>query len=434
LNLDMVRPIKVGLATPLNLAVGAELRRDGYGLRAGEEDSYRDGGVPVLDGPNAGARTAPGAQVFPGFRPGDESSPSRTNVAGYADLDATVATGVDVALAGRAEHYSDFGSTVNGKIALRVQPRSWLALRGAVNTGFRAPSLPQAYFSSTATNFIVVNNVNTPFEVRTFPVGSAVAQALGARPLEPETSFNLSAGVVLNPTRDLSVTVDAYAIDIDDRIVLTGNFVGADVRALLESRGYAGTGGGRYFTNGIDTRTRGLDIVANYGIDMGQRGLLRLTGAFNATESEVTRIAANPTELSSQSEVLFDRIEKGRIEHGQPRRTVALTTSWTRDALALTLHNQRFGRVWLFGTTPALDQTYRAKWLTDLDAAYTFAGRFTVSAGANNLFDVYPDRNKDADDEPIGGPLSNSGIFPYNSVSPFGFTGAFYYVRVAYRH
>ncbi len=186
-NLDVAKSFPVGLASPLNVAVGGEFRRDGYQIVEGEPDSYRDGGVPILDGPNAGTQGAPGAQVFPGFRPGDATDESRHNVAGYIDVEAQLVQKLLVGVAGRVENYNDFGSTTDGKVTARFEPIPGFAVRGAVSTGFKAPSLGQSFFSATSTNFI--NGV--PFDNRTFPVTTPVAQALGASELTPEQSREL---------------------------------------------------------------------------------------------------------------------------------------------------------------------------------------------------------------------------------------------------
>lgn len=431
-NLDVAREFAVGLASPLNVALGAEFRRDNYQIEAGEPDSYRDGGVMILDGPSAGQKPGIGAQVFPGFRPGDEKSESRNNVAGYIDLESNLTRQLLLNVAGRVERYSDFGSTGDGKIAARFEPVRGIAVRGAVGTGFRAPSLAQSHFSSTATNFIVVDGVNTPFDIRTFPVASAEAQVLGAEPLKPEQSTNLSAGLSLEPLRSLTVTADYYRIDIDDRIVLSGNFTQPAVRALFVERGLGNIGGGRFFTNAIDTRTRGFDVVANYGVLLGSAGLLRVTGGYNQTETEVLRVADTPPELSAFKETLFDRVERGRLERGQPRNTITLTLNHAIDDFTINLHNQRFGEVTQLNADPSgeQDQTFGAKWITDLDLSYRFRDRLRLAVGANNLLDVYPDAWKDFESR---GGLSTNGIYRYaGGVSPFGFNGRFVYLRLSY--
>jgi iron complex outermembrane receptor protein len=158
-NFDIVRAFTLGRFSPLNVAIGVEARRDSYGIIAGEPDSYRDGGVKVLDGPNTGAQPTPGAQVFPGFQPGDAGDHNRTNYAGYIDFEASPFEKLMVGLAGRTEHYSDFGSATIGKVSTRFELFPGYAIRGAYNSGFRAPSLGQEFFSSTATNFL--NNGGT---------------------------------------------------------------------------------------------------------------------------------------------------------------------------------------------------------------------------------------------------------------------------------
>ena len=191
------------VAWPMRIALGAEFRADRYEIAAGDPDSYRDGGVHVLDasGTPTTRLAAPGAQVFPGFRPSDAGTHSRTNSAAYVDLESDLTSRLLVDVAGRVEHYSDFGSTSTGKIASRFEITKGFALRGAVSTGFRAPSLGQEFFSSTATNFIN----GAPFDIRTFPVASPEARVLGATDLKPERSMNLSGGIAVEPARGLAV-------------------------------------------------------------------------------------------------------------------------------------------------------------------------------------------------------------------------------------
>jgi iron complex outermembrane receptor protein len=427
-NADVAKSFAVGLASPLNVAVGGEFRRDGYHITEGEPDSYRDGGVPILDGPNAGTQGAPGAQVFPGFRPGDATDQSRNNVAGYVDLEAQLVRKLLVGIAGRVEHYNDFGSTTDGKITARFEPIPGFAVRGAISTGFKAPSLGQSFFSATSTNFID----GIPFENRTFPVSSPVAQALGASELTPEQSENYSFGVALNPVKNFSLTADYYQILIDDRIVFSGNFTGTAIRTFLEGQGFVGVAGGRFFTNAIDTRTLGVDVVANYGFAIGTTSTLRLTGGYNYNVNRVLRVAPTPAALSAFQETLFDRVERARIEVGQPKNNLYLSGVFNYQDLGLTLRTQRFGEVTSFGTPAdgSLDQTFAAKWITDVAASYTFAQRFTLTAGVDNIFDVYPEENNQGNATTAGN--NNFGIFPYNQISPFGFNGAFYYGRVTF--
>ncbi|RMF57034.1 MAG: TonB-dependent receptor, partial [Calditrichaeota bacterium] len=221
-TLDLYRDFEVGLPSPLSLALGAVVRVENYQIDAGEEASWIDGGVPVLDGPNAGARAPAGSQVFPGFRPSDERDETRTNEGIYADIETSLLENLMVGVAGRFENYSDFGSTLNGKLTLRYEPVKNYAIRGAVSSGFRAPSLQQSFYSTTATVFID----GEPFEIRTFPVDDPAARALGSKDLDSETSINVSAGVAFTPITNLAFTADFYHIEINDRITLSENFTG----------------------------------------------------------------------------------------------------------------------------------------------------------------------------------------------------------------
>ncbi len=429
-NVDVVRGVAVGLASPLNVAFGAEFRSDRYQIKEGEPDSYRNGAVPILDGPNAGAQASIGAQVFPGFRPTDAVTKTRRNVAAYLDLEANVTQKLVLGAAGRIEDYNDFGGTQDYKFTGRFEPASGLAFRAAYSTGFRAPSLGQSWFSSTATNFVA----GVPTENRTFPVSDPVAVALGARPLEPEKSRNTSAGVALYPLKGLSITADYYKITIRDRIVLSGTFNQPAVVQFLNQQGFTGVGGARFFTNAVDTRTEGFDIVAGYGFPLGDNASLRMTAGFNATETQVTHVEPTPGILAQFQETLFDRVERTRLQKGQPRNNlnfgaVADVSSWTFN-----LRVQRFGEVTSFGTPTdgSLDQTFTEKIIADASAAFHWRNRWTFMIGADNIFNTYPDRNSVG--SPTVGGNANFGIFPYNGISPFGFNGRFAYLRATWAY
>ena len=434
-NLDLVKGFAVGLASPLNVAVGAEFRGDNYQIKDGEPDSYRDGGVRIQGGPNNGGIAAIGAQVFPGFRPTDAVNKSRNNVAGYLDLEANVTNSLVLGAAGRVEHYSDFGSTGDYKMSARLEPAKGLAFRGAFSTGFRAPSLGQSWFSSTATNFVA----GVPTDNRTFPVSDPVAIALGAKPLESEKSRNTSFGVAFYPVRGLSITADYYKIVIRDRIVLSGTFNQAAVVTFLQQQGFTGVGGARFFTNAIDTRTSGIDVVAGYGFPIGAASNLRLTAGYNKTKTTVTHVEPTPGILAAFSETLFDRVERTRIELGQPNNNFNFGAILTRRDWAFNMRAQHFGKVTSFGTLAdgSLDQTFGAKWITDASVSYSPNRQLTLMLGADNIFDVYPDVNNNngpvaTNPTTTNGGNANFGIFPYNGISPFGFNGRFAYVRVTW--
>ena len=447
---DMNRDFKESLPFPVNVAAGAEFRADNYRIVAGEYDSWRNGGFPVLN-PDGSVKTqvvggvtrpvpgAPGAQVFPGFKAdsgskkGDAGSNSRNNAAVYVDVASDLTSRLLVDLAGRYENYSDFGSTTTGKFSTRFQVVPGVALRGSASTGFRAPSLMQEYFSSTATNFVG----GVPFDIKTFPAGSAEVQALGSSPLQAEKSRNYGIGFALEPMSSLSVTADYYYVDIDDRIVLSNNFTGDSAVAALQRIGVTGVQGGRYFTNAIDTRTRGFDVIANYGITLSNSGVVRLSAAYNHNRTLVTRVDTLPSNLSGLKSSLFDRVERGRIEDGNPENNLILSGNFDYRGFGILARTQRFGQVTSFGTTATnatrpLDQIFSPKWISDLSASYGFR-RATLTVGADNVFDVYPDRNNNSGSfaPTENGGNANFGIFPYNGISPFGFNGRFIYTKLA---
>ena len=434
-TLDLNREVGAPWHAPIRVAVGAEVRADQYDITAGEPDSYRDGGVRVLDA--SGAPTtrlaAAGAQVFPGFRPGDAGSHSRSNEAVYVDLESDLTSRLLLGVAGRAERYSDFGSTSTGKVAGRFNLAKNFALRGAVSSGFRAPSLGQEFFSSTATNFIA----GVPFDIRTFPVDTKEARLLGARDLEPERSVNVSAGLAVEPASGLAFTADYYRITINKRIVLSDNFTGTAIQTLFTNAGLTGVSGGRFFSNAIDTRSNGVDLVANYDVSLGLRSVLRLTSGYNYNTVKVTRVDSTPPELSAFQENLFGRVERARIERGNPRDNFFVSGNYTVGALGFTARTQRYGEVSIAGATPTnttgkLDQTFGAKWISDIGVSYTVRSRYSIAIGADNVFDVYPDRNLNpGDPQTTNGGISNFGIFPYNGISPFGFNGRFVYTKLS---
>jgi iron complex outermembrane receptor protein len=422
LNLDATRTFDVGwLATPLNVAWGLEWRGENFSQSAGELDSYRNGGV-LLPG---GTPAPSGSQVFPGFRPSDAGDFNRESYSAYLDLEANVTDKFNLGLAMRAEEYSDFGSTTSGKLSARYDFTDKAALRGTVSTGFRAPSLQQQFFRSTATNFIG----GVPFDIRTFRVNDPAAIALGAEPLKAEESKNLSLGLVLKPIENLFITVDAYRIDIDDRIMLSENLTSTAVRAYLNANVDPALGGGRYFTNAIDTRTRGVDAILTYRWLIGD-GSLDLTTGYNWNKTTVRSIAPNPAALSAidPAAVRIGRVEVGRLTVGAPRDKFQLGGTYTLGNWKFGANLTRYGEFSvLFGNNPAdtsRDQTFDAQWTLDLSTSMHY-GNWDFTLGADNVLDEYPDEVLFAN--------STNGQLPYSAASPNGFNGAYVYGRVGYR-
>jgi iron complex outermembrane receptor protein len=419
---DLSREVDVGLASPLNVAIGVALRRENYQIIAGEPASYMQGWHPDQYGDVAPA----GSQVFPGLRPQDEANADRNNVATYLELESTVAPKLLANVAGRFEHYSDFGSKLTGKLALRFQPSSQWTLRGAVSTGFRAPSLNQTYYSQVATNFQAdpVTGKAVPFDVGIFPVGAPEARALGARPLQPETSVNLSAGLAFSPISALTFTADYFWIRLDDRIMLTTSFGTDSVQRILERIGSRAQAA-QYMTNGINTRTQGVDLTGNYRFDLG-RGTMSLYGTFNWTETRIASLSPLPTELQGTGvTALFDPYYEGGLNaltKERPRWRTTLSAQYDVKAWTLVARGTSYGTYTssLYGYEEASAQTYPSKAIFDAEAGYTFRG-MKVALGARNLFDTYPGFMK---------PDNSFYLFPYPSASPFGFNGRYLYTRV----
>ncbi|HEX5755113.1 MAG TPA: TonB-dependent receptor [Arenimonas sp.] len=414
-NFSGVRGVEVdGWASALNVASGLEARREGYSIFAGEPDSYRHGGV-LLPG---GSPAAAGAQVFPGFQPSNELDEHRSAVGVYLDLEANPTEKLLASAAVRAEHYSDFGSNLSGKLAARYDFNPRLALRGSLQNGFRAPSPQQQFFTTTSTNFID----GVPFEITTFPATHAVAAALGAQPLEAEESVNASLGLVLS-FGAFSLTLDAYRIDIDNRIVLSENLTQANVRNYLAAQGFAGVGGARFFINGVDTETRGVDVVATWPLD-SDWGRFDFTLAGNYSETEVTRVpeTAELAALDPAPE-LFGRINVLTFEKSPPREKLAGVVNWQRDRWGATVKATHYGEVLNPGTSAANDFWLSAKVLVDFEGRFDLSDHLRLALGAENLFDRYPDAS----------PASQNGTgnVPFSTRSPFGYSGRFVYARLS---
>lgn len=462
-NLDISREIAFGGIEAATISFGAEWRREEYQLGAGEVNSYIAGPVLVgtnnsfITGAGATAFAAPGSQVFPGFQPRiggvDVTTPnSRENVSLYAELDADITDGFNVQVAGRFEDYTDFGSTLTGKLASRLELVDGFALRGAVSTGFRAPSLQQQFFAAAATN----NIGGVLVDAVTLPVNNPVAIALGASPLQAEESFSWSAGAVFDKVDGLDVTFDYYQIDIDDRIVLTDNLTatrsaagapsgtnpGLGIAQILNNAGFTSISAARFFFNGIDTRTRGFDVIATYRTNLGDLGSLSLTGGYNWNDVDITGRRTSPGSLAQVPGIdLFGRLESLRIELGQPRDRLNLGADWEWNWLSATLRTNRFGEVFSPGATPINDLLLAPRWITDLEFRLRPEGGFAegveLAVGANNLFGQYPTvapTGRAVD--PVTGNQANLSVnnyfLPYSSFSPFGFNGRFLYARLSY--
>ena len=426
INLDFSREIDADfLASGINVAVGAEYRREGYEIQAGEEASYARGnfgpGGAVTD-PVNGPFGSAGSQVFPGFTPESAGDNSRHNVSLYVDLEAFITDNWNVAIAARYEDYSDFGDTLNGKIATRYTLTEDLALRGSVSTGFRAPSLQQQYFTSVATVFVD----GEPTQTGTFAPSSDVAVALGSPGLDAEEATNYGVGFTWSTDFNFSLSVDYYQILIDDRIVLSNNLSGAGVASLLEG---TGANQGRFFLNAIDSKTRGVDVVASYNLITDNFGDVAFNLGYNYGKNQVTDIIDPPAQLQSvgvEQDNLFSGNELRRFEVSTPRNKYNLSATWTLNEWRTTLRSTRYGETQDPSENPERNEVLEPKWITDLDVAYALNNNLTLSLGANNVFDVYPDPTR----ELVSDVTTFSRLFSYSGFSPFGFNGRYVYGKI----
>ena len=426
LSLDASHEYAIGLASPVTVAIGTAFRNERYQIVAGEPASYINGFHPAQDGSIA----ASGSQVFPGFRPADEADAHRNNVGAYVELEGDLVPKLLANVATRFEHYSDFGNKLTGKVALRFQPTQRLTLRSAVSTGFRAPSLNQSYFSSVVTNFEAdpVTGNPVPFEIGIFPVNSVEARALGARPLRPESSKNFSAGFAASPVENLTFTSDFYYIAIDKRIAITG-FLGNgtdSVSAILRNVGSRATTA-QFFTNAIDTRTRGLDITGDYTIPtLG--GTAGLNAVFNFTRTTIPNEdnIPLPPQLQGTGVTLINKYDEGgllAITKERPAWRSAVTGLYKRGAWNGMARYSYYGKYTsaLYSYSGSDVQNYRGKGLADAELGFTPMPGFKLSLGARNIFDVYPDGMNEG---------NGFDIFPWPPASPFGYNGRFLYTRV----
>ena len=470
INLDLGREFDVGFAKPLTFSFGGEYRDENFKIVPGELQSYAAGPFFVaarnstraecdaaggLFNAATGRCTFPGraalvgAQGFPGFPVSAATDRGRDSFAGYLELDTDIFTGLTVTAAARYEKFSDFGDTLNGKLAARYEFVDGFAIRGSVSNGFRAPSLQQQFFTTTSTNFIA----GEPVDISTLPVDSPVAQALGATQLDAEKSLNVSLGASIAPLRGLSITADVYQIKIDDRVVLTENLgavgsgtaaVNAAVQQVLVAGGFNSVGAARFFINGLDTTTRGLDVVGVYRFGLGGLGNWSLTAAYNYNENKIDRrLNALGPLAQIPGLVLFGRVEGIRFTDGQPEDKLVLSADGTVGAFGVSARTTRYGEVISPGAAVPIteptslialgpdDLRLAPKWITDLEVRYTFREHATFAVGANNLFDVYPTRRPTGPrPASVGGNYPIDAYYqPYSTFSPFGFNGRFLYGR-----
>ncbi|ATE66936.1 TonB-dependent receptor plug domain-containing protein [Rhizorhabdus dicambivorans] len=434
LNADFGKEFDVGMVEPMNVAFGAEYRKGTYSIGSGDPGSiYKEGG-----------------QSYPGFRPTDAGSHSRKSYSAYIDLALMPADGLKLDVAGRYEHYSDFGSKVIGKITGRYDITDGFALRGTVSNGFRAPTLAESFYSAT--------NVAPTSATVQLPANSAAAKLVGFQNLKPEKSTTFSAGFVAEPVDKLTVTVDAYQIKVKDRIIGSGSIAGKisgvvcspaanpsgcpfDGNLILGAIAAQGnildpTVGDvsiAVFTNGVDTRTRGIDLTASYPMSM-DFGSINWTLSANYNETKITKVSIDPR--------LIDAIAISIIEKSSPKWKVIAGATFTSGPLSITLREA------LYGPTSQLTRPSGAylgpvggyykvevgtSALTDLEVSYELVKDLTLTAGANNLFNKKPEKVYNVTLANGTGlrPVTGSNVWNQPlTFGPYGFNGGYYYGRI----
>ncbi len=439
-NADLSR--KFDVLGGLNVATGLEYRLEAFGLRSGEPASYLNY--------DTASKAAAGAQVFAGFKSsGDDKNRNATAI--YVDMELDITKKFLVTGALRFENYSDFGSTLNYKFATRYRFSDNFNVRASASSGFRAPSMQQRFYEKTSTLFVSTPSGLVATESGTFTNDSEAAQILGIPKLQEETSKNYSIGLTAKPFSGFEFTIDAYQIDIKNRIVLTNNFTGGTDQALKDQLAAAGASTANFFSNAIDTRARGLETVLSYNTRFAGKHSLRATLAAIFIDNEVKKgedgkpiIHASPVLISSgQLGNYFNREDQSRVEVANPKNKVSLTLNYKVSKFGAMVRFVNFGKVEYLdpsidpanpGAFPmnafnnnareTLDQVFDSKLVTDVSLSYQITNELGFTVGANNLLDVYQDRH-------IHSVNMSSGRFVYSRrVQQHGFNGAYYFARL----
>lgn len=420
-NLDFNGTVDVGNEL-LYLATGIEFRTDGYQINPGDPVSWAYGRTNdpsiVIETPS-GAGAEAGIQGFPGFSPGQAVDASRDSWGAYVDAEYYVTPEFLMAGALRYEDYEIAGDNISGKLSMRYDIESDFSVRGTLATGFRAPGVQQIYYSQVLTN--IVNG--TLVQTGTVANDDEVARQFGINQLEEETSESISLGLIKRWDNGLDLTVDLYQINIDDRIVLSEPLqpsIGAEFAEVLADNNL---GAAQFFTNSVNTKTNGLDIIASYPTQLAD-GDLNLTAAMSFMDTSVEQV--NSVSSLIPAEQIYNDTQVLRIEEGQPSEKATFSGNWKREDWTVNLALNYFGSV-EGQAFSGVRHEWSAKWLADASVGYDITDDLNVMVGVNNMFDTYPDEWGDA-----GIPFSQAG-FKYGwETLPFGINGGYYYARFNY--
>jgi iron complex outermembrane receptor protein len=414
MNLDLFRQFN-----KVSLAIGSEIRVENFSARAGEEASYLDGQSPENAPDFPGGYGPAGAQSFPGLQPQNEVDKFRYNVGAYAELNYDITEDFLVGGAVRTEKYSDFGNTTNWKVNGRYKfLNDRFTVRASYSTGFRAPSLHQIYLSNIQT----LISGGTVSEQGTFNNESSVLRQLGVSKLKEEQATNFTAGIAFRPVRGLYISVDYYNVAVDDRIVYSSSIATSDTNSvvydILTANSITSL---KFFINAVNTRTSGVDFVANYTWDLSNKSKLGINLAANFNKNEIEGAIATPKVLADANIDIFDRKEQSRILTARPNNKILLGLSFDWGGFKATLNNTRFGEVtWRNASGEQFDQTFSAKIVTDLNLGYQINRTIGIGLSVNNLLNVYPDVIDTKGD--VVTDLGGRFKYPWE-VNQFGFNG-----------
>ena len=435
-NIDVDNSFAIGLAAPLNVAIGGEIRRETFEITQGEPSSYYGAG----------------AQSFDGYTPLDQGAFNRTSEAAYIDLATDPIRNLHVDLAGRYEHYTDFGDTEVGKATVRYDFNSMFAIRGTISTGFRAPTLAEEHYSGT--------NVSPSFAILVLPPNSAPAQIAGFAPLKPEKSDNYSIGFVAHPLPNLQITADFYEIRIRDRILESGNIyyratdangvdtlISQGVGNAIKAKGVTLDSGLSYsaialFANAANTKTDGIEVTANYASDFGEYGHVDWSVGFNYNKTNISKLQPLPSQVTTSAAActtfsanglpcntsFLDLYASTALTSATPREKVILQANWVWQKLAVNLRETVYGPTSQFASNDQVLLKIGTTGITDLDVSYNLLTNLKLAVGANNLFDQIPPRVPNGAN---GKPVNGARVFSVPiGFAPWGGNGGYYYGRV----
>jgi iron complex outermembrane receptor protein len=417
-----------GVLEGLNVAFGSEFRLNQYSIFAGEEGSYKDYGPKIFSIDTTGGKhdtiyRPGGAQGFPGFRPSNVVNESRSNIGAYADAELDVTQNLLIGGALRFENYSDFGATTNGKIAARYKLSNYVSLRGSWSTGYRAPSLQQIYYNTTFTDFVAGKAIDKVIAGN----NSALAEQLGIPKLKQEQSTNVSYGFAVHK-KSFLLTVDAYSIAIKDRIVLTGAFYDSDpeIGPTLQAMH---VGAAQFFTNAVNTRTNGVDVVIGHTPYITEKQSLRVSLAANFNKMMIDEIHTSD-KLQGKENTYFGIREQYFLLASAPKSRVSFNTEYEYKKFFVNARVNYFGEVKLINwngdgdslARPGNVDIYKAKATLDLAVGYNF-NKIRITFGGLNILNTYPTAHDPA--------LTESGGI-WDAVQ-MGFAGAYYYTKIGFK-